>query len=102
MQIHGMGDVTTALMLRVYDGELRYYSTTVLETDVYDRWIKFNVIHDVDGKKITVFLDDVQMFEVQEKAPSTFYFKCGVYTEKEASHYMESRWKGIRVLKKDG
>lgn len=59
------------------------------------------MIPDVDADKLTVFTNGVQKPEVEGRGPSTFYFKCGVYTQTDPSLYMESRWKNIRVLKKN-
>lgn len=101
MQIHGSTDAAVALMLRVYDGKLRHVTGTVLDDAVYDRWLKYNVIYDVGANKVSVFIDDVLKLVAPGGAPNTYYFKCGVYGTGHDSHYMESRWKGISVLKKD-
>ena len=61
-----------------------------------------NVMHDVDAKKITVFVDGVQKLELECNGPNTFYFKCGVYAQIDETNSMESRWRDIIVLKKDG
>lgn len=104
MQIHGENSpVITVLTLRVYNGTLMNYEQTAIEPEIYDRWIKYNVIHDADAKRLTVFLDGVKKLEyVDHQGPSKFYFKCGVYAGNihQASYYMESRWRNITVLKK--
>nr|XP_010930966.1 citrate-binding protein [Elaeis guineensis] len=99
MQI--LGSDGPILMLKVYDGQLNYHSQKLVEPNIYNRWMRVNVIHDVDANKLTVFINGVQKLEVEGRGPSTFYFKCGVYTQTDPSHYMESRWKNIRVLKKN-
>ncbi|KAF8750609.1 hypothetical protein HU200_012328 [Digitaria exilis] len=49
MQIHNQEDAehSTVLMLHVYDGVLRFYSGAAVEPDIYDRWFRLNVVHDV-------------------------------------------------------
>lgn len=101
MQIHRLDGPATVLMLKVYDGQLKFYSQALVESDIYNRWMRVNVIHDVDANKLTVFINGVQKLEVEGNGPSTFDFKCGVYTQTDPSHYMESRWRDIRVLKKN-
>ena len=38
----------STLMIRVYNGSLMYYRNQVLVPDIYDKWFRLNVIHDVD------------------------------------------------------
>lgn len=101
VQIHRTTGASTVLMLMVVDGQLRYYHGALVEPNIYDRWMRINVIHDADADKITVFVDGVQKLALQGNGPNTFYFKCGVYAQKDETNYMESRWKDIKILKKD-
>jgi hypothetical protein len=62
MQIFGAAPErgrTTTLMLHVYDGNLAFYHDLqrVLAENIYDRWIRLNVIHDVAASNITVYID---------------------------------------------
>ncbi|GLJ48411.1 hypothetical protein SUGI_1021820 [Cryptomeria japonica] len=59
MQVFGAPGMVhaTALQLRVYDGQLKHYKDDVVASDVYDRWIHLNVIHDADEEKVNVFID---------------------------------------------
>ncbi|KAK9134444.1 hypothetical protein Syun_013774 [Stephania yunnanensis] len=55
MQIFGASGNhhATTLMLRVYNGALRYYSTDlVLDPNIYNKWFRLNVIHHVEAKKL--------------------------------------------------
>ncbi|CAN0892222.1 Citrate-binding protein [Linum grandiflorum] len=102
MQVHGGKGVSSTVMVRIYDGDLRYYSGTVLAHDMYDKWFKMNMIHDADNQKVAVYVDGKEVFrhDARGKAPD-FYFKCGVYTApKDHSRYMESRWRNIKMYKK--
>ncbi|XP_027076860.1 citrate-binding protein-like [Coffea arabica] len=101
MQVFGAQLHATTLMLRVYNGNLSYYKNPVIVPNIDNRWFKLNVIHDVEASKVTVFIDGVQMFETDGRGGSDHFFKCGVYTQDDASHRMESRWKGIKILKKN-
>lgn len=100
MQIFGGAGRATTIMLRVYDGALRYYQRQLIEDNIYDRWFRVNVIHDVGAKQIQVFIDGEHKLTVSDGGGKNHFFKFGVYTQNDSSHYMESRWKGIRVLKK--
>ncbi|MQL85213.1 hypothetical protein Taro_017721 [Colocasia esculenta] len=101
VQIHRDTNGATEMMLRVYNGELRNYRTAVVATNVYDRWMRINVIHNADTGEVRVFIDGVQGLQVvSDKGPATFYFKCGVYTQNDSSHCMESRWRDIKLYMK--
>ncbi|KAL2489330.1 Citrate-binding protein [Forsythia ovata] len=101
MQIHGAREGATSLQLRIYDGDMKYYKFDVVATDLYNKWFRLNVIHDVDEGKITVFINGVEKYVVNDQGPGDLYFKCGVYAAPEnSSNYMESRWKNIKIYKK--
>ncbi|OMO68191.1 Concanavalin A-like lectin/glucanases superfamily [Corchorus olitorius] len=100
-QIHGAASGATTLILRIYDGNLRYYSRDLVATDLYDKWFRLNVIHDVDGGKVRVFVNGVEKYSTKDKGPGDLYFKCGVYaTPANISYYMESRWRDIKIYNK--
>lgn len=100
-QIHGAAHGATTLILRIYNGDMRYYSSDVVATGLYDRWFRLNVIHDVDGGMVTVFVDGVEKYKTKDKGPGDLYFKCGVYAAPvNISYYMESRWRDIKIYKK--
>ncbi|CAI0396155.1 unnamed protein product [Linum tenue] len=101
-QIHGAAHGNTTLLLRVYaPGEMRYYSSLHVADGLYDRWFRLNMIHDVDGGKVTVFLDGEQKFQYHDQGPGDLYFKCGVYgAPANISYYMEARWRNIRIYRK--
>ncbi|KAK9111208.1 hypothetical protein Scep_018727 [Stephania cephalantha] len=101
MQIFGGNHHATTLMLQVYNGALRYYNTDlVLDPNIYNKWFRLNVIHDVEAKKVMVFIDGVHKLHVNDRGGNAHYFKCGVYAQNNDSYYMESRWKGIKIFKK--
>ncbi|XP_077247562.1 citrate-binding protein-like [Tasmannia lanceolata] len=100
MQIFGASGHATTAMMRVYNGTLSYYRSPVLVPYIYDRWFRLNVIHDVDAGKVRIFIDRVLKLEVNDHGGPSHNFKFGVYAQDGASYYMESRWKGIKVLKK--
>ncbi|CAN6344546.1 unnamed protein product [Urochloa humidicola] len=101
MQVFGAGESATTLMLHVYDGALRYYDRQVVEDNIYDRWFRLNVVHDVDASRLTVFVDGVEKLRVPGRGGDSHYFKFGVYAQNHASSCMESRWKDIRIFRKD-
>ncbi|CAN1222238.1 Citrate-binding protein [Linum grandiflorum] len=101
-QIHGASHGATTLILRIYaPGEMRYYNSLHVADGMYDRWFKLNIVHDVDGGTVTVYLDGEKKFQHHDQGPGDLYFKCGVYGAPSGmSHYMESRWKNIKIYKK--
>ncbi|VAH20948.1 unnamed protein product [Triticum turgidum subsp. durum] len=101
MQVFGAGETATTLMLHVYNGALRYYDRQVVEDDIYDRWFRLNVVHDVKASTLTVYIDGKQKLHVHGRGGHSHYFKFGVYAQNHDSRCMESRWKGIRIFKKE-
>ncbi|KAK1371324.1 citrate-binding protein-like [Heracleum sosnowskyi] len=101
MQIHGARQGATTLQLRIYNGDLKYYKFDVIEKNLYDKWFRVNVIHNVDEGELTVFINGVKKYVKNDQGPGDLYFKCGVYAAPAgSSNYMESRWKGIKIYKK--
>lgn len=101
MQIHGASEGATTLQLRIYNGNMKYYKYNLIATDLSDKWFRVNVIHDVGEGKITVFIDGVNKFVVNDQGPGDLYFKCGVYAAPVgSSNYMESKWRDIKIYKK--
>ncbi|XP_044469670.1 citrate-binding protein-like [Mangifera indica] len=100
MQVFGASQHATTLMLRVYNGSLSYYRGAVIVRNIYNRWFKLNVIHDVDKSKVKVFINGILKYVARGRGGTSHYFKCGVYAQDDASYYMESRWKNIKILKK--
>ncbi|XP_031402072.1 citrate-binding protein-like isoform X1 [Punica granatum] len=100
MQVFGASPHNTTLMLRVSNGSLYYYNKSLLVPNIYDRWFKLNVIHDVNASRLNVYVDGDLKLEAPGRGGTIHYFKCGVYVQDNESYYRESRWKGIKVLKK--
>nr|XP_034604873.1 citrate-binding protein-like [Setaria viridis] len=102
MQVFGASGRNTTLMLHVYGGRLMYYNdeTRVVDGDIYDRWFRLNVVHDVDAGMLTVFVDGEERLAVEGHGGYRHYFKFGVYTQTDPSHYMESRWRDVKVYAK--
>ncbi|KAJ9170259.1 hypothetical protein P3X46_018381 [Hevea brasiliensis] len=98
MQIFGARPHATTLMLTVHNGTLSYYSSTVLVPYIYDEWFRLNVIHDVDASKVKVYINGTLKIEANGRGGTSHTFKCGVYAQNVSSYYMESCWKGIKIL----
>ena len=104
MQVFGASGRNTTLMLHVYGGRLMYYhdEARVVDASIYDRWFRLNVVHDVGTGALTVFVDDEERLAVAGHGGYRHYFKFGVYTQVGPSHYMESRWRDVKVYTKLG
>ncbi|KAL1831376.1 hypothetical protein DCAR_0101348 [Daucus carota subsp. sativus] len=100
MQVFGAtAPHASTLMLRVYNGALKYYQDNVLVGNVYNRWFHVNVVHDVDAAKVMVYIDGQLKLTADGRGGDSHYFKCGVYAQTSDSFRMESRWKNIQVLR---
>ena len=78
-----------------------FYGSRLVATNIYDKWFRVNVIHDVGKGQVTVFVDGQQKLVVNDNGVTQHYFKCGVYAAPNgSSNRMESRWKSIKVYKK--
>jgi hypothetical protein len=70
------------------NGEIRRYSGTVIEKNIYDREFKLNVIHDTKTHMIDVYINNSKKMSVKDNGWPTegfWYFKTGVYEQKGAS-----------------
>ncbi|GLJ48399.1 hypothetical protein SUGI_1021690 [Cryptomeria japonica] len=100
MQIFGGTQHATAFMLHVYVGMLKRYDEQVVATDIYDRWIHVNVIHNADEGKVYVFVEEEEKLVVDDRGPAIHSFKFGVYTQTKSSSCMEARWRNVKVWRK--
>ncbi|KAL0448486.1 UNVERIFIED_CONTAM: Citrate-binding protein [Sesamum latifolium] len=91
MQVFGSSPPhATTLMLRVYKGTLSYYRAPVVVPNIYGRWFKLNVVHDVEGRRVEVYIDGVLKYEAAGRGGAegiSHYFKCGVYAQNDASYW---------------
>uniref|UniRef100_A0A0D9XXC6 Alginate lyase 2 domain-containing protein n=1 Tax=Leersia perrieri TaxID=77586 RepID=A0A0D9XXC6_9ORYZ len=101
MTVFGASDVKTTLMLHVYDGDLRYYDRKVVEPNIYDHWFRLNVIHDIGRSELVLFINGHERLRVAGHGGDRHYFKFGVYEQRRPSERMESRWRDVRILKKN-
>jgi len=99
MQVFGSSKRATTLMLRVYSGALMYYRWLLVTDDIYGKWFRVNVIHDTGAGLVRVFIDGDLKLVANDTGGASHYFKVGVYMQNNASYFMESRWKRIKVLK---
>ncbi|XP_020150017.1 citrate-binding protein-like [Aegilops tauschii subsp. strangulata] len=103
MQIHNQEGAShlTVLMLHVYDGVLRFYSGTTVEPDIYKRWFRLNVVHDVRASTVAVYVDGEHKFGTNVTPSESYYFKFGVYMQHhDQSSCMESRWMNVTLYTK--
>lgn len=101
MQIFGASPPrASTAMVRVYNGSLTYYRSSILASNIYDNWFRLNIIHDANAAQVKIFINGVPKLEVEGRGGISHNFKWGVYAQIGDSSRMESRWKGIKVLKK--
>ncbi|KAG2725638.1 hypothetical protein I3760_01G075300 [Carya illinoinensis] len=55
VQILGGAQSATTLQLRIYNGDIRYYSSKLVATDLYDKWFRVNIIPDVGNGKVSFY-----------------------------------------------
>jgi hypothetical protein len=91
----------TVLMLHVYDGVLSFYDGAAVEADIYDRWFRLNVVHDVAASTVAVYVDGRRKFGASVIPSDSYYFKFGVYMQhQDQSSCMESRWTNVTLYTK--
>ncbi|KAF0889210.1 hypothetical protein E2562_022462 [Oryza meyeriana var. granulata] len=103
MQIHNEdgGAHATTMMLHVYNGTLHYYSGQVVETYIYDRWFRLNVVHDIRASTVAIYINGELRVATVVAPSASHYFKFGVYVQHhDVSRCMESRWRNITVFSK--
>ncbi|KAM3359901.1 hypothetical protein P3S68_019612 [Capsicum galapagoense] len=93
MQVFGASPSATTLM-RVYNENLYCYREKVIESNIYKRWFRLNVIHDVRASKLKVYINGVLKHEASGRGGDHHYFMFGVYGQDNESDRMESRWRG--------
>jgi hypothetical protein len=64
-------------------GSIRYYSGTVLATNLANKWFQLNVDHNVVTHTIRAWVDKKLVYTGQDNGATDFYMKAGVY---EQSH----------------
>jgi hypothetical protein len=72
----------TTQMIRAFsenNGTLKRYGSTVLATNIYDTWVRINVIHDVEADLVRTYIDGALASTAPGQAPSTWYHKYGCY-----------------------
>ncbi|KAK8465683.1 hypothetical protein PHAVU_009G146800 [Phaseolus vulgaris] len=99
-QVFGGVSSATTSQSRVYGGSLTHYQSATLEQNIYNKWYRFNVIHDVGANNVKIFINGVKKFDGNGRGAGNHYFKCGVYAQNGASNYMESRWRDIKIFRK--
>ncbi|CAN6686411.1 unnamed protein product [Malus baccata var. baccata] len=75
MQIFGSPKQATTLQLAVYNGDLKYYRDNLLAANIYNKWVRLNVIHNVSARTVTIFING-------ERKLSLFVVCCFVFLAK--------------------
>ncbi len=99
MQVFGGATAATASQLRVYNGSLCRY-TTPIRSNIYDRWVHVNVIHDANTRTVSIYLDGAFVRSDPDRGAAIHYFKCGVYAQDNPSALMEAYWANVRVWRR--
>jgi MYXO-CTERM domain-containing protein len=72
----------TTQMIRAFsenNGTLKRYTSTVLISNIYNTWVRINVIHDVEANTVRTYINGVFKTVADGQAPSTWYHKYGCY-----------------------
>ncbi|WVZ20790.1 hypothetical protein V8G54_008112 [Vigna mungo] len=85
---------------RVYNGSLTHYLSPTLALNIYNNWYRFNLIHDVGANNVKIFINGAQKFAGNGQGAGPHYMKIGVYAHESASHYLESRWRDIKLFRR--
>lgn len=63
-------------------GSIRYYSGTVLATNLANKWFQLNVDHNTITHTLRAWVDKKLVYTGQDNGASDFYLKDGVYEQK--------------------
>jgi hypothetical protein len=63
-------------------GSIRYYSGTVLATNLADKWFQLNVDHNLATHTVRAWVDKKLVYTGQDNGATDFYMKDGVYEQK--------------------
>jgi len=99
-QVFGGATHATTSQTRVYGGSLTHYQSTTLQQNIYNKWHRFNVIHDVGANNVKIYIDGIRKFNGNGRGAGVHYMKFGVYAQEGASPYMESRWRDIKLFRR--
>jgi hypothetical protein len=102
-QVFGAVSRSTASMVRAYSpngGELRRYSTDVLMTSIYNKWINLKVAHDANNNVVRIYVSNSLKRTDPDAGDATHYFKNGVYTQTGHSSRMECRFRNLKQWSK--
>ncbi|KAI9098402.1 hypothetical protein K1719_025027 [Acacia pycnantha] len=61
------GKGATTLMLNIDHGNLWYYNGVMVVENLYDKWFRLNMIHDVDAETVSVFINGDQRTSFKAK-----------------------------------
>lgn len=103
-QIFGGATSATAFMaLAMNTNSINYYDTgTRIQSPVYDRWIRLNVVHDADAGKVHVYVDGRWKKTFDDRGGDRHYFKCGIYGRTGMSQRTDVRVRNIHLYRKKG
>ena len=84
MQLFGGSESQTGYQIRSYeDGTLRRYTSNILVTNAFGRWINAKVAHNVSTHTVRSYINDVLVRTDPDRGPPTnvgaYYFKNGLY-----------------------
>jgi hypothetical protein len=101
-QIFGnTGHATTCMIWATRNGCLSHYGGEVLATDIYNRWIHLNVIHDVDSGVIEIYIDGKLTATYHDSGPHKHYFKFGVYRQRNMGERSGVFYKNVHFYAKE-
>lgn len=63
-------------------GSIRYYSGTVLATNLANKWFQLNVDHNLVTHTLRAWVNKKLVYTGQDNGATDFYFKAGVYEQK--------------------
>ena len=87
-----------AFMFQVHHGAMHQGNNPrVLLPDIYGKWFHLNVIHDLNGHRISVYVNHALVGQYRDSHANGYYFKCGVYMCRQGSPEMQVYIKNIRL-----
>jgi hypothetical protein len=100
MQIFGASTQATAFMAWAMPDSLNYYGGPVIQTPVYDKWMRLNVTHDTSTRVIQVYIDGQMKATFMDHGGTNHYFKNGIYHQVNMTPKCDVYYRGIHIFKK--
>ena len=80
-------------------GAFALLSYPTLTTGIYGKWVRLNVIHDVNAQKMTIYVNGSSAGTWSSSVNKDYYFKYGIYGTLNTPT-AQTEWRNVRFYRK--